>query len=49
MRRNYRDVCLAGDQSKCEEHEAAGVCSPGETIKPDQGRAHTGKDEKMLI
>lgn len=46
VRRNYRDVCPAGNQSRCEEHEAVGVCNPGETSKPDQGRATTGKEKE---
>lgn len=49
VRRNYRNVCPAGNQPKCEEHEAAGVRTSDKTGKPDQGRAQTGEEKKRLL
>lgn len=48
VKRNYRNECPAGDHSKCEEHEAVTEFSPGQTSKPDQGRAQTGKLKKNV-
>lgn len=46
VRRIYRDVCFAGNQSTCEEHETFGICNSGHKSDPNQWRAQKGKEEK---